>query len=87
MDITEIPRRILVNQINASVESSDEDKERIRLEDLHGEVYNTTQMATKFEVLSFAAPFCIVRERATGKRGTITFQHSPRFYFDFVEDK
>jgi hypothetical protein len=35
--------------------------------------------------LSFLAPCAIVVDKATGQRGTIQFQHSPRFYFRFIE--
>lgn len=54
----------------------------------HGEpVLATAEMTARFEVLGFMAPFVMVRERATGKKGTLEFQHRPRFYFNWVEDK
>ena len=37
-----------------------------------------------FMVQSFAAPYAIVTRKADGERGTLTFQHNPRFYFDFT---
>jgi hypothetical protein len=43
-------------------------------------------MQTDFEALGFAAPFIVVRRRSDGANGTLTFQHTPRFYFDFVAD-
>ena len=47
----------------------------------------TTDQATeRFEFISFCAPFVRVRERATGKLGYLTFDHMPRFYYDWQED-
>ena len=87
MDETETKRKILSGVINLQVGSQDKDKERARLEAQHGKVYDTSELSAEFEVLGFAAPFVVVRERATGKKGTLMFQHSPRFYFGFVEDR
>lgn len=77
-DQTEIIRREMVAVINAEPGS------REYLEAKYGQVWDTSQMQDDFEALSFAAPFIVVRRRADGARGTLTFQHSPRFYFDFV---
>ncbi len=33
------------------------------------------------------APFVIVRRRADGVKGSLEFQHNPRFYFNWVEYK
>lgn len=40
----------------------------------------------KFKVIGFMAPFCVVEDRQTGKKGSVQFQHSPRFYFNYIED-
>ena len=40
-----------------------------------------------FAVEGFLAPYVVVRRKSDGVRGTLTFQHSPRFYFDFAADK
>jgi hypothetical protein len=32
------------------------------------------------------APLVVVRERATGKKGSLEFTHNPRAYFNWVED-
>ncbi len=79
-------RQACVAVINSEIESDNPDKERQRLIDQYGEgnVWNTDELQKEFEVQSFAAPFCIVRQRSTGKRGAVSFQHSPRFYFDFI---
>jgi len=48
--------------------------------------WDTDQMREEFEVIGFLAPFVAVRRKSDGKVGTLCFTHSPRFYFDFVED-
>ena len=88
MDNTEAVRKIMVVGLNAQVETNDETTERARLVTIHGEsnVWNTDELRAKFEVIGFAAPCCVVRERETGKKGSVFFQHSPRFYFDHRAD-
>ena len=49
-----------------------------------GPLWDTTEMQQDFEPLGFAAPFIVVRRRSDGQKGTLTFVHSPRVYFDFV---
>jgi hypothetical protein len=87
-DITEPVRRIQVAAINSSVESDDKASEKARLEDIHGKgnVWSTDELSTRFEVIGFMAPYCVVKDRQTGKKGSVQFQHSPRFYFNYVED-
>jgi hypothetical protein len=76
-DPTETIRREMVAEINAEPGS------REYLEAKHGQVWDTAQMQGDFEALGFMAPFIVVRRRSDGKKGSLTFQHSPRFYFDF----
>jgi hypothetical protein len=85
-DPTEAIRREAVAQINSAVESNNSDTERTRLEALYGEVYNTDQIRENFEVLGFMAPFVVVKRKSDGKKGSMEFQHHPRFYFNFVVD-
>jgi hypothetical protein len=40
----------------------------------------------KFEVLGFMAPLVVVRRRSDGARGSLYFQHDPRFYYGFEAD-
>lgn len=49
-----------------------------------GPLWTTEEMTQEFEAIGFAAPFVVVRRRSDGLRGTLTFTHSPRVYFDFV---
>lgn len=86
MDETEAIRREAVAQINSAVESDDKIAERARLESIYGEVYDTDQVRENFEVLGFMAPFVVVKRKSDGKKGSMEFQHMPRFYFNFVKD-
>ena len=85
-DTTEGVRRATVAQINSSVESNDRDAERIRLESIHGKVWDTTEMSAEFECIGFMAPFVVVRRRSDGVKGSLMFQSIPRFYFSFREE-
>ena len=77
-DSTEAIRRTMVNQINESPSS------RELLESEHGQVWNTTELQQDFQALGFAAPFIIVERKSDNQKGTLTFQHDPRFYYDFT---
>jgi len=80
-DETEDIRRRLVAEINAEPGS------RAALEAQYGKVWDTHELTLEYEVMGFASPFVIVRRKSDRCRGTLTFQHSPRFYFDWWEDK
>jgi len=56
---------------------------REALEAQYGQVWDTQQLAGDFEVIGFMAPFVVVRRRADGMKGSLEFQHMPRFYFNF----
>ena len=49
------------------------------------DVMTTDEVRVKFEVISFMAPFVMVKRREDGVKGTLEFTHMPRFYFNFVE--
>lgn len=85
-DPTEAIRRVMVPEINGQVQSDDPEQERRRLESIHGQVWDTNQLSSDFEVKGFMAPFVVVREKSTGKLGSLMFQHHPRFYFGFSPD-
>ncbi len=79
-DETETIRKELLVQINAEPGS------REALEAEHGEVWSTQELGRDFDVLGFMAPVVVVR-KSDGQKGSLFFQHSPRFYFDFQADK
>ena len=76
-DPTEAIRRNELAQINAEPGS------REALEAKHGEVWDTQELQRDFQALGFMAPYVIVSRRADGAKGSLQFQGSPRFYFNF----
>ncbi len=76
-DPTEDIRRQLVAQINYAPGS------REALEATHGQVWDTDQMCKDFEAIGFLAPLVVVRRRSDGVKGSLFFQHRPRFYYGF----
>jgi hypothetical protein len=72
-DSTESIRKEMVAEINAQPGS------REYLEAKHGQVWDTGQLSDDFVVLGFMAPVVVVRRRSDGVKGSLFFQHSPRF--------
>lgn len=84
-DNTEPVRRVLVSCINSSVQSDEKETERARLTAEYGQVWDTQQLGDDFQVIGFMAPFVVVKRKSDGVKGSMMFQHSPRFYFRFQE--
>jgi len=80
MDTTEEIRRAMQAEINAAA------AERAALEAKHGKIWNTQELQEDFSVLGFAAPLVIVRRKSDGIKGSLLFQHSPRYYFSFAAE-
>ena len=80
-DPTEPIRRKRLVEINAEPGS------RAALEAQYGQVWDTQQLAEDFEVIGFMAPLVVVRRKADGVKGSLEFQHQPRFYFNFQPDR
>lgn len=76
-DSTETLRRIATAMINGTAGP------RAELEARYGTVWDTEELKRDFEVLGFSAPCVVVRWKSNGEIGTLMFQHSPRFYFQF----
>lgn len=85
-DETEEVRRSRLAVINGAVKSHDPETERKRLEAQYGQVWDATQLSQDFEVLGFMAPYVVVKCKSDGRKGSLEFQHHPRFYFNFVLD-
>jgi len=83
-DDTEDLRRRRLMEINSGVDSDDESAERQRLEARYGHIWDAAQFAKDFDVLGFLAPYVVVGRRFDGRKGSLEFQHRPRFYFNFV---
>lgn len=77
-DPTEDTRREMVKELNANPGS------REYLETRHDQVWDTAEMQKEFHVNSFMAPFVVVTRKSDGVKGTLQFQHRPRFYYGFV---
>jgi len=76
-DPTENIRRVLTATINS------EQAERAALEAKYGQVWDTTEVQCDFTVNGFMAPFISIVRKSDGVKGTLVFQHSPRFYWGF----
>ena len=53
------------------------------LEKMHGKVWTTNELTSEFDALGFMAPFVAVKRKKDGTKGSLEFQHMPRFYFNF----
>ena len=76
-DPTEGPRRQAIAAINNNPRIREE------LEAVHGQVWSTGELTTDFTVHDFLAPFVFVTKKDTGEKGTLLFQHHPRFFYGF----
>lgn len=79
-DRTDEYRRLRLHEINT------EPSDREALEAIHGRVWDTTELNEQFVVIGFLAPFVVVRRKADGRKGSLEFQHNPRYFFNFVLD-
>jgi hypothetical protein len=77
IDETETIRRQRLAEINSEPGS------REAVEGQHEQVWSTDELSRDFEAFGFMAPYTVVRRRADGVRGSLEFQHNPRFYFNF----
>jgi hypothetical protein len=68
------------------VKINNESGERETLQARHGDVWDTAELGQAFEVQGFMAPYVVVKRRSDGVVGSLQFQHSPRFYFNFQKD-
>ena len=80
MDDTEALRRKRLAEINA------QPKDRETLQAIYGQVWDTKELAAEFVIIGFMAPFIVVQRKSDGVKGSLEFQHQPRFYFNFQPD-
>jgi hypothetical protein len=80
-DPTESIRRKMLAEINAAPGS------REYLEAKHGQVWDTSELSRDFEVLGFMAPLIVVVRKSDRQKGSLCFQHNPRFYFGWEEHR
>jgi hypothetical protein len=85
-DETEQARRARIGELNFGL-TENKDARRAELEAQYGQVWDTGELGNDFKVQGFLAPFVVVTQKATGKKGSLEFCHSPRFYFNWQEDR
>ena len=76
-DQTESIRKEMVAEINVQPGS------REYLEAKHGQVWTTSELSDDFDVMGFMAPVVVVTRKSDNQKGSLMFQHNPRFYFGF----
>jgi hypothetical protein len=76
-DQTEEICKEMVAEINAQPGS------REYLEAKHGQVWTTSELSDDFDVIGFMAPVVVVIRKSDSRKGSLFFQHSPRFYYGF----
>ena len=76
-DATENMRREMQSRINA------ERSAREALRAKHGQVWDTAEMQQDFTVSGFGAPLIVVTRKSDNVKGSLYFQHNPRFYWGF----
>jgi hypothetical protein len=76
-DPTEVLRRQRLAEINNKPGTRD------ALEALYGQVWYTKKLPEDFEIIGFMAPLVVVRRKSDGVKGSLEFQHAPRFFFNW----
>jgi hypothetical protein len=56
------------------------------MKEKYGQLWDTTQLQADFTVLGFQAPLVAVARKSDGAKGSMVFQHQPRFYHSFEEN-
>lgn len=72
------------HEIDSAINS--EPRDRLDLQIEYGTVWDTEELRHEFEVVAFRRPFAIVKRHHDQCLGTVMFQCTPRFYFDFRPD-
>ena len=70
-------RKERIAEINADPGS----REALKAE--HGDVWSTEEMRKEFTATGFGAPYISVVRNSDNQKGSLEFQHNPRFYFNF----
>ena len=85
IDPTENARKIHMVLINEGYAENEIDRYN-ELIDQYGEnnVWSSDQISKEFSIEGFMAPYVVGTRKCDNVRGSLTFTHSPRFYFDFI---
>ena len=76
-DETEDIRKQMLVEINAAPGS------REYLEAKHGQVWTTSELSEDFEASASWPPSSLFKRRSDGVKGSVMFQHHPRYYWGF----
>lgn len=62
--------------------------ERRKLEAIHGRgnSWTTEELRARFEIIGCMGRYCVVKDRMTGKMGSVEFREKPRLYFEYQQD-
>ena len=69
------------------IESGFVDAAATLVEALGGKTWSTAELQRDFVVRSFLAPYVLVTERASGRKGTLLFRNIPRTYYDWKPEE
>ncbi len=58
---------------------------REELQQSHGQVWSTKELQRDYTVESYGVGRCVVLRKSDNVRGSLDFQHRPRFYYGFIE--
>ena len=85
----ETSTELLVNIINNKTAVLESGEARSLLEAEFGleNVWNDESFVEKFAVNYFSPPFVSVINKKDGRRGTVLFTDTPRFYFSFKKER
>jgi len=54
---------------------------------MKGKTWTTEELQKEFEVIGFSMGYVVVKRLSDGQLGSMDFDHSPRIYYSFKEDK
>ncbi len=69
--------------MSEEIHPAEKDRFALEAEFGKGNVWDTDEVQKVFWIESFMAPCAFVTRKKDKLRGILTFQHNPRFYFDF----
>ena len=81
IDATEALRRRRLVELNGQT------ADRATLAQRHGQVWDPQELGRDFVAIGYLAPYVVVRRKTDGLRGSLEFQHHPRFHFNWREDR
>lgn len=61
-------------------------RDRVEAEDKYGTVWDVEEFRRDFDLVGFMEPFVVVKRKSDGKKGSLFFQHHPRFYHGWQGD-